>query len=69
MQYILTEDEFNSLISRKRYEAEKKKVESLNRKVLELSKFDCVREKPRLMAYCDNCPVADTCIQPKNFSK
>lgn len=45
------------------------KVAELNKKVLELSKFICIKKEPRLCAYCDNCPIVKTCTEIKQFSK
>lgn len=69
MQYILTKEEYDDLVPRSRYNEEKAKVEKLNIRVLELSEFVCIKEMPRFCVYCDNCPVVDTCTQPKQFSK
>ena len=68
MQYILTKEEYNDLVPRSKYNEEKDKVEKLNTRILELSKFVCIKEEPQLCVYCDNCPIVDTCTQSKNFS-
>lgn len=69
MQYILTKKEYNDLVPRSKYDEERNKVEKLNVRVLELSGFDCIKERPQLCVYCDSCPVVDTCTEPKEFSK
>lgn len=69
MQYILTKEEYNNLVPRSKYNEERDKVEKLNIRVLELSGFDCIKERPRLCVYCDNCPIVDTCTDQKSFSK
>lgn len=69
MQYILTKEEYNNLVPKEKYYAEMDKVEELNKKVLELSKFTCIKEKPQLCIYCDSCPIVKTCTKHKEFSK
>lgn len=69
MQYILTKEEYNNLVPIRKYNEERDKVERLNIRVLELSDFVCIRERPQLCVYCDSCPIVDTCNQIKQFSK
>ena len=69
MQYLLTKEEYDNLVPKAKYYDERDKVEELNAKVLELSEFVCIKEKPRLCAYCDKCPIVDTCTEIKQFSK
>ncbi len=69
MQYILTQEEYNNLVPKEKYYAEMDRVEKLNIRVLELSEFVCIKEKPRLCVYCDTCPIVDTCTKSKEFSK
>lgn len=69
MQYILTEEEYKKLVPKSKYEEEVNKVEKLNKRVLELSNFLCIKEVPRFLVYCDNCPVVNTCNKNKEFSK
>lgn len=69
MQYILTKEEYDNLVPKEKYYAERDKVEKLNIQVLELSEFVCIKEKPRLCVYCDSCPIVDTCTNSKEFSK
>lgn len=69
MQYILTKEEYNNLVPKEKYYAEMDKVKELNKKVLELSNFICINEKPQLCVYCDNCPIVETCSELKTFSK
>lgn len=77
MQYILTEEEYKSLVPKMELDKLRElfldSVEKLNKKVLELSNFQCTVEYPRLCSYCDNCPIGgfgtNTCIRSKNYSK
>lgn len=69
MQYLLTKEEYNNLVPRSKYNEERDKVEKLNRQVLELSEFTCIKERRFPWSYCDSCPIVDTCTQSKEFSK
>jgi hypothetical protein len=77
MQYILTEEEYKNLAPKKElYELRELFLDSidvLNKKVLELSNFQCTKEYPHLCSYCDNCPISrlgtNTCKQNQQFSK
>lgn len=62
MQYILTEQEYEKLISRpivgdlvERDEA----LSILRRKLLTASNFHCIYNRPSLNDYCDHCPCVD----------
>ena len=68
MQYILTEEEYNNLVSKSKVEELKSKIERLNQKVLEYSKYTC-RHEVRVFGYCDDCPIQISCNKPKNYSK
>lgn len=69
MQYILTQEEYNNLVPKEKYYAEMDKVAELNKKVLELSKFICVKETQGCFGYCDFCPITKTCTKVKQYSK
>lgn len=77
MQYILTEEEYKNLVPKKELNKLRElfldSVEALNKKVLELSNFQCVVEYPRLCSYCDNCPIGNfgtnTCMRNQEYSK
>lgn len=77
MQYILTEEEYKNLVPKSELEQLRKlflyNVETLNKKVLELSNFKCAVEYPHICSYCDNCPISgfgtNTCIKSKSYSK
>ena len=69
MQYLLTKEEYNNLVPKERYYAEMDKVAELNKKVLELSKFTCVKETQGCFGYCDFCPITKTCTEIKRYSK
>ena len=45
MQYILTKEEYDNLVPKEKYYAEMDKVKELNKKVLELSNYTCMRKK------------------------
>ncbi|MBO7211854.1 MAG: hypothetical protein J6V44_12725 [Methanobrevibacter sp.] len=73
MQYILTEEEYKNLVPKMELDKLRElfldSVEALNKKVLELSNFQCAVEYPRLCSYCDNCPIGgfgtNTCMRSK----
>lgn len=77
MQYILTEEEYKNLVPKKELNELRglflDSIDVLNKKVLELSNFQCTIEYPRLVSYCDNCPISrlgtNTCMQNQRFSK
>lgn len=69
MQYILTQEEYNNLIPKEKYNTEKDKVETLNKQVLEFSGRSCVQETQGDFGYCDFCPITLTCTRVKRFSK
>ena len=77
MQYILTEEEYKNLVPKMELNNLRElfldSIETLNKKVLELSNFKCAIEYPRLCSYCDNCPISrlgtNTCMRKQEFSK
>lgn len=72
MQYILSEEEYNNLVPKDKYEKEREKVEKLNKEVLELFNGGrCLKDHGE---YCDRCPISGclgigTCTKPKSYSK
>lgn len=70
MQYILTKQEFDSLIPVKLYEEQCKYVTDLNRLVLKLANYPCRCDKGGY-GVCDACPLVKigSCPKPKQFSK
>lgn len=68
MQYILTEEEYNNLVSKSKVEELESKIERLNQRVLEYSKYTC-RHKVHGFGYCDKCPIQFSCNKPKSYSK
>ena len=78
MQYILTEEEYNGLISKKIYQQRCDEIIKLNKLVLKYADFKCIHERTRededvygYDDYCDDCPLARTmtCNSRKNFSQ
>lgn len=77
MQYILTEQEYKSLVPKTELDNLRKlyrdNIEPLNEKILELSNFLCAIEHPRLCLYCDKCPIGssgtNTCMRNQHYSK
>lgn len=72
MQYILTEEEYKSLVKVQEYWGALEMIEKLNEEVLKLKGFSCVRNEGR-GGYCDNCPIGGfglkTCTKTKRYSK
>lgn len=72
MQYILTEEEYKNLIQKEKYHELLDKIETLNNKVLELTRNGkCMKENG---GYCDFCPLSGfegtgTCMKVKEYSK
>ncbi len=67
MQYILSEEEYQNLVPKYKYEEEREKVEKLNQKVLELTcQGKCRKERG---GYCDLCFITGTCTKTKSYSK
>jgi hypothetical protein len=69
MQYILTKEEYNDLVPKTKYHDALGKIEKLNKQVLELSKYNCVKLTQGNFGYCDFCPITATCFEIKRFSK
>lgn len=69
MQYILSENEYKSLVEKSKVEELEKKVNDLNKLVLKISKFPCIHEDGGGYGYCDYCPITSTCKLIKCYSK
>ena len=69
MQYLLTEEEYKNLVPKVKYNEVLDKIDLLNKQVLELSNFACVKETQGCFGYCDFCPITRTCTEIKQFSK
>lgn len=72
MQYILTEEEYKSLVKEHEYWGALEMIEKLNEEVLKLKGASCMRgERP--IGYCDECPIGgfglNTCTKTKRYSK
>lgn len=70
MQYILTKQEFDSLISVKQYEEICHQIQDLNKLVLKLSNYRCYKDSGGY-GVCDACPLVKigSCPKPKRYSK
>ena len=71
MQYLLTTEEFYSLVPKEKYKKATVKIEELNEKVLELSNYSCHQGRGFV---CDQCPIGafgtGTCTKTfKRYSK
>lgn len=69
MQYILTEEEYKSLVPKNQVEELEEKIEKLNGIVLNATEFYCCRTTDRMLSYCDDCPITFSCKKPKRYSK
>ena len=56
MQYLLSKEEYQCLVSRKILVDEFDKVTKLNEKVMQLSNSECNKGKA-FTFYCDDCPI------------
>ena len=64
MQYILTEEEYGELISKKDYDVLLKDISNLKQYILTHTGFTC-RHKEKYSGYCDKCPIGGV-TQKKN---
>ncbi len=81
MQYILTQEEFDNLISKSKYEEKCNQVKNLQMLLLKVSNFKCIHDRTQEDEeeygdefYCDYCPLAHfkpgyDCGKRKNFSQ
>ena len=78
MQYLLTQEELNSLVSADKYKRKCKDIEKLNKLALKLADFKCIHDRTKededkygYEFYCDDCPLArtGTCDRTQDFSQ
>ena len=76
MQYILTQEEYNNLVPKSKYEKKCDEVKKLQQMLLKASKFKCIYDAPDDSddyfddMYCDDCPLKDfDCGRRKDFSQ
>ena len=72
MQYILTQEEYNNLVPKSKYENKCDEVKKLQQMLLKASKFKCIHERTEynIDCYCDRCPLQDfDCGRRKDFSQ
>lgn len=75
MQYILTEEEYKSLVPIEKMHKLQEKVERLNSKVMEQTGYPCPKGVNSRSAtfYCDDCPIGSfgtrTCTKSQQYSK
>ncbi len=75
MQYILTEEEYKSLVQKWKYDEKIKVIEELQRLVMKISGHTCIYDPKAkgnyMFSYCDDCPLAEQfdCGHRKEFSK
>lgn len=75
MQYLLTPEEYNKLIPKEEWVKAYEKIEVLNVKIIELTKYKCRAEQSNKfnIYYCDQCPIGrsgtDTCCKHQQYSK
>ena len=69
MQYVLTKEEYDNLVSKEKYYKMLDLVVLLNEKVLEVAKFRCIHDKG--CGYCDDCPISGigSCTKTTCYSK
>ena len=72
MQYILTEEEYNNLVPKSKYEERNKQIVELQQLVMKATGYICRYDSQGdyVFFYCDNCPLAQfDCGKRKEFSK
>lgn len=71
MQYILTEEEYKSLVLKSKYEEKIKEIKELQQLVMKATGYICRHDSQGFMYfYCDNCPLKRfNCGKRKEFSK
>lgn len=72
MQYILTEEEYKSLVPKWKYDAKLKEIKELQLLLMKATGHTCRYEFPDNydLFYCDKCPIANfDCGRRKEFSK
>lgn len=73
MQYILTEEEYKSLVPKWKYDEKIKIIEELQLLLMKATGHTCIYDSNGnyMYSYCDNCPLAEKfdCGRRKEFSK
>lgn len=72
MQYILTEEEYKSLVPKWKYEERFKQILELQQLLMKATGYICRYDSQGdyVYFYCDNCPLAHfDCGHRKEFSK
>jgi hypothetical protein len=72
MQYILTEEEYKSLVPKWKYDEKLKEIKELQLLLMKATGYTCIYESAGdyMFSYCDNCPIANfDCGRRKEFSK
>lgn len=75
MQYILTEEEYKSLVPKWKYDENIKVIEELQLLLMKATGHTCIYDPKAkgnyMFSYCDNCPLAEQfdCGHRKEFSK
>ena len=72
MQYILTEEEYKSLVPKWKYDEKIKVIGELQLLLMKATGHTCIYDSKGnyMFSYCDNCPIANfDCGRRKEFSK
>ena len=77
MQYILTKQELDDLVPRRRYEEKCNEVKELQKLVMKATNHKCIYDRTEedeeeygYDPYCDNCPLNNfDCGRRKDFSQ
>lgn len=72
MQYILTEEEYKSLVPKWKYDEKLKELKELQLLLMKATGHTCIYDSKGdyMFYYCDNCPIANfDCGRRKEFSK
>lgn len=72
MQYILTEEEYKSLVPKWKYDEKIKEIKELQLLLMKATGHTCIYESKGdyMFSYCDSCPIVNfDCGRRKEFSK
>lgn len=76
MQYILTEEEYKSIVPKWKYDEKIKVIEELQLLLMKVTGRTCIYDSREYdtewkLYYCDDCPLAEKfdCGRRKEFSK
>ena len=73
MQYILTKQELDDLVPRRRYEEKCTEAKELQRLLMEATNHKCIYDRTKedgYNPYCDDCPLNNfDCGRIKDFSQ